>query len=111
LEHAGPEPPSIGELAAQHPDADVAGLLRLLAREGLVVAVGKDRYYEAAALAQEREKLVSLLTELGAATPAMLRERLGRSRKWLIPFLEWCDTQGITLRKGDQRVLGSAPRT
>ena len=110
LRRAGAEPPSVGELAALHPGSDVAGLLRLMAREGLVVAVAKDRYYEATALRGEQERIVTLLTELGAATPAALRERLGRSRKWLIPLLEWCDTQGITLRKGDQRVLGSARR-
>jgi len=110
LKSAGAEPPSVGELAAQHPGSDVGGLLRLMAREGLVVAVGKDRFYEAGALQAERERIVMLLTELGSATPAALRDRLGRSRKWLIPFLEWCDTEGITLRRGDQRVLGSAPR-
>jgi selenocysteine-specific elongation factor len=110
LQRAGGEPPSVGELAAEHPGADVAGLLRLLAREGLVVAVAKDRFYESGALKSEQERVVAVLTELGAATPAALRERLGRSRKWLIPLLEWCDTQGITLRKGDQRVLGSARR-
>jgi selenocysteine-specific elongation factor len=110
LQRAGGEPPSVGELAAQHPGADVPGILRLMAREGLVVAVGKDRFYEISALRAERDRIVTFLTEVGSATPAALRERLGRSRKWLIPLLEWCDTQGITLRKGDERVLGSAPR-
>ena len=109
LRQAGGEPPSVGELSAQHPGADVGGLLRLMAREGLVVAVGKDRFYEAGALRAERDRIVTLLTELGSATPAALRQRLGRSRKWLIPLLEWCDTQGITLRKGDERVLVSSP--
>ncbi len=80
-----------------------------MAREGVVVAVGKERFYETAALARERQRVVTLITELGAATPAAIRERLQRSRKWLIPLLEWCDTQGITVRNGDQRVLGSAP--
>ena len=110
LRAAGGEPPSSAELAAGHPGADVPGLLRLMAREGVIVAVGKERFYEAAALAEERDRVVTLLTELGSATPAALRERLGRSRKWLIPFLEWCDTQGITVRNGDARVLGSARR-
>jgi len=109
LQQAGAEPPSVGELAAAHPGADVAGLLRLMAREGAVVAVGKDRFYEAGALRSEQDRIVTLLTELGSATPADIRARLGRSRKWLIPLLEWCDTQGITLRRGDQRVLAGAP--
>jgi selenocysteine-specific elongation factor len=107
LREADAEPPSVAELAARHPKADVAGLLRLMAREGLVVAVGKDRYYEAAALNRERDRLVALLEELGSASPAAVRDRIGRSRKWLIPFLEWCDAQGITARRGDERVLAN----
>ena len=106
LADAGGEPPSVAELSARHPGADVPGLLRLMAREGAVVAVGKDRYYEAGALRGDVERLLGILKQEGAATPATLRDRLGRSRKWLIPFLEWCDTQGITLRRGDQRVAG-----
>lgn len=108
LREAGAEPPSVGELAGRHAGADVAGLLRLMAREGVVVPVGKERFYEAAALAAERDRIVTILTELGSATPAAIRDRLGRSRKWLIPLLEWCDAQGITERRGDGRVLGSA---
>jgi len=88
----------------------VPGLLRLMAREGVVVAVARDRYYEAGALRRDVERLVDILKKEGAATPATLRDRLGRSRKWLIPLLEWCDTQGITERHGDQRVLGSGVR-
>jgi selenocysteine-specific elongation factor len=107
LRDADAEPPSVSELAAHHPGADVAGLLRLMAREGLVVAVGKDRFYEAGALGRERDRLVALLEELGAASPAAVRDRIGRSRKWLIPFLEWCDGQGITTRRGDERVLAN----
>jgi selenocysteine-specific elongation factor len=107
LREADAEPPSLSELVAQHPGGDVGGLLRLMAREGVVVPVGKDRFYEAAALRAERERVVAVLRELGEATPAMLRDRLGRSRKWLIPLLEWCDAQGITVRQGDRRVLGS----
>jgi selenocysteine-specific elongation factor len=109
LRKAGAEPPSVAELATQHPGADVSGILRLMGREGVVVPVGKDRYYEVDALRSERERLEQVLRELGSATPAALRDRLGRTRKWLIPFLEWCDTQGITVRKGDERTLGSGP--
>ena len=110
LRGADAEPPSVAELSAAHPGTDVPGLLRLMAREGAVVPVGKDRFYEAGALARETGRIVTALTDLGSATPAALRERLQRSRKWLIPLLEWCDAQGITRRQGDQRVLGSARR-
>ena len=109
LEQADAEPPSVPELAARHAGSDVAGLLRLMAREGVVVPVGKDRFYEAGALARERDRIVTAVTELDPATPAAIRDRLGRSRKWLIPMLEWCDAQGITVRQGDRRVPGKWP--
>jgi selenocysteine-specific elongation factor len=107
LEKAGPEPPTVGELASRFEGQDVAAALRLLARQGTVIAVGPDRYYAAAALDLERRRLVSVLEEVGAATPAALRDRLGRSRKWLIPLLEWADREGVTVRQGDQRRLAS----
>jgi hypothetical protein len=56
-------------------------------------------------LQHEKERLVSVLKELGPSTPAALRERLGRSRKWLIPLLEWADREGVTFRDGDLRTL------
>jgi selenocysteine-specific elongation factor len=107
LEAADAEPPSIAELQALHAGLDVAGELRLLAQAGSVVPVGKDRYYAASALAQERERVVAILRELGTATPAQVRERLGRSRKWLIPLLEHLDREGVTTRQGDSRILRS----
>ncbi len=107
LKQAGAEPPSVQELAARHPDLDVHGTLRFLARSGQVVAVGKDRFYEAGALEMERQKLVAALAETGqGASASVLREKLGRSRKYLIPFLEWADREGVTVRQGDLRVVG-----
>jgi selenocysteine-specific elongation factor len=107
LREAGAEPPSVGELTQALPGVDVAATLRLLARSGLVVAVAADRYYERDALEQERRRIVGVLEELGAATPADFRDRTGRSRKWLIPLLEWADREGVTVREGDRRRLKS----
>jgi selenocysteine-specific elongation factor len=106
LGQAGAEPPTVAELAAALPGLDVPGLLRFLSREGRVVAVGKDRYYEAGVLKAERDRIVTALKELGPSPPAALRDRLGRSRKWLIPLLEWADREGVTVRQGDRRTLG-----
>jgi hypothetical protein len=34
-----------------------------------------------------------------------VRARVGVSRKFLIPLLEWADVRGITVREGDARRL------
>jgi selenocysteine-specific elongation factor len=38
-------------------------------------------------------------------TPAELKEVLGVSRKYLIPFLEFCDRKGVTERRDQGRSL------
>jgi hypothetical protein len=38
-------------------------------------------------------------------TPGELREVIGVSRKYLIPFLEFCDRKGITARADDGRFV------
>jgi selenocysteine-specific elongation factor len=39
-----------------------------------------------------------------AYAPAELRDMLGSSRKYLIPFLEYCDKIGVTRRESAGRV-------
>src|SRR2546427_3599189 len=47
-------------------------------------------------LAEFRAALEATLTELGSATPAELRDRLGLTRKYLIPLLEWARSEEHT---------------
>lgn len=42
---------------------------------------------------------------------AAFRDRLGTSRKYALAFLEYFDAEGITIRKGDVRLLGRRPQT
>jgi hypothetical protein len=42
-------------------------------------------------------------------TPAELRDVLGFSRKFLIPFLEFCDRMGITERRPAGRRVRARP--
>jgi selenocysteine-specific elongation factor len=104
LRRAGREPPSAAELEATH-GTDVVPLLRLLEREREVVPVEADRWFARPAL----EELIGLLrggmTPGREYSPADLREILGFSRKFLIPFLEYCDRHHITERRSSGRVL------
>ncbi len=95
-------PPSVAELERSTGRRDLQTLLRLAAARGRVEAVERDRYYTRAALDQFTGVLHDMARE-GAISPAAVRDRLGISRKFLIPLLEWADDQGITIREGDGR--------
>jgi selenocysteine-specific elongation factor len=98
------EPPSVGELVSRY-GSSVPGLLRFLERQGRIVQVESDRYYDRAAVDALIGRLRAGLDAGQIYAPAQLRDVLGFSRKYLIPFLEFCDRSGITERKGVGRVL------
>jgi selenocysteine-specific elongation factor len=97
--------PTVAELQREFSDPTVPALLAHLVREGSVERVDQERYALKQALEEFRRAVEETLRELGAATPAQFRDRLGLTRKYLIPLLEWADRRGITSRKGDTRVL------
>jgi selenocysteine-specific elongation factor len=97
-------PPSVAELEVSTGRRDLGALLRLAAAKGRVEAVERDRYYVREALDQFTGVLQDLGRE-GRIVPAEVRDRLGISRKYLIPLLEWADGRGITVREGDGRRL------
>lgn len=97
--------PTVAELEKEFSGEAVPALLAHLAREGSVERVDQERYALKQALEEFRRAVEETLRELGAATPAQFRDRLGLTRKYLIPLLEWADRRGITARKGDTRVL------
>jgi selenocysteine-specific elongation factor len=110
LRSAGVAPPSLTELKAQWGN-EVVALLKLLQKDGQVVQVGLEWWFA-------HEAMVTLLARLAAHvrpeaiySPSELREALGITRKWLIPFLEWCDTRGISRRSEAGRRFPSVPTT
>jgi selenocysteine-specific elongation factor len=102
LEEAGLTPPSVPELERQTGRRDVAAILHLAANAGRVEPVERDRYYARVAL----DRLIQVLQQSGvdqAIVPSELRQRLGISRKYLIPLLEWTDLKGVTWWEGGVR--------
>jgi selenocysteine-specific elongation factor len=100
----GLTPPSVAELEQRLGRHDVVAILKIAAGQGRVTAVERDRYFATPAL----DRFVAVVREVGAGgdiAPAALRERLGLSRKFLIPLLEWSDARGVTVRNGESRRL------
>ena len=98
------EPPSVGELVTRY-GSSVPALLRFLERQGRIVQVETDRYYDRSTLDAMIARLRAKLVPGQVYVPAQLRDVLGFSRKYLIPFLEFCDRNGITERRGEGRIL------
>ncbi|HEY5022088.1 MAG TPA: selenocysteine-specific translation elongation factor [Gemmatimonadaceae bacterium] len=100
----GREPPSVSELVSRF-GSSVPALLHFLERQGRIVQVETDRYYDRSAVEALIAKLRGALEPGRVYVPAQLRDVLGFSRKYLIPFLEFCDRSGVTERRGEGRVL------
>jgi selenocysteine-specific elongation factor len=104
LEDAGLSPPSVQELERHTGRRDVAAILRLAASAGRVEPVERDRYFARLPL----DRFVQTLREGRPdeeIVPSELRQRLGITRKYLIPLLEWADLKGVTSRDGGVRRL------
>ncbi|HEV7594367.1 MAG TPA: selenocysteine-specific translation elongation factor [Gemmatimonadaceae bacterium] len=101
---AGREPPSVGELVVRYGNS-VPGLLHYLERQSRVVQVETERYYDRDAVEALIARLRGGLAPGRVYGPAQLKDILGFSRKYLIPFLEFCDRIGVTERREEGRTL------
>jgi selenocysteine-specific elongation factor len=106
---AGHEPPSVVELQTRF-GPQTLSLLRHLERQKRVVHVEDSRYYAPDAVRELLRRLEGGMAGKGELAPTDLREVLGFSRKYLIPFLEYCDRQGYTSRQGSGRIWRGAPK-
>ena len=91
------EPPLDSEL-----DGDALALLRA---HGRAVRLGPAMHVHPDALADVTRRLVAAIERDGSITLARARDELGTSRKYAQAYLERLDADGVTLRRGDERVL------
>ncbi len=105
LERAKFQPPAKEELAESLalPPKTVTDMLKLMGKEGTLVRINDSMYITAAAY----KELISLLRAFFGKKPEMtvaeFRDILGTTRKYALPFLEYLDSNNITLRVGDVR--------
>jgi len=108
LQRAALSPGTVAELATEigiDPGVVRKALTKLVA-EGVIVRLGPDLHFDAAAVAEARAKIVGYLRENGTMLAKDARDVTGSSRKYILPLLEYFDAQGITKRDGDIRTLG-----
>jgi len=107
LSEAASSPPLLTDLIKQT-GADAGSAQRALSsleKQGLIIRINKDLYYEKAAFDLLFEEVKTLLQANGRAQASELKEAMGVSRKYAIPILEYLDSKNLTKRDGDSRVL------
>lgn len=107
LEKARFQPPSKEEVseALNVPIKTVTDMLKLLSKEGKLVRINDSMYITASV----HNEMLGILRSFYAGHPSMtvaeFRDLLGTSRKYALPFLEYLDSNKMTLRVGDVRKL------
>jgi selenocysteine-specific elongation factor len=64
--------------------------------------------FAARALDEARRRVQVALRERGTVTVADVRDLLGSTRKFVLPILNRLDAEGVTRRRGDDRIPGPA---
>jgi selenocysteine-specific elongation factor len=107
IKKGGSQPPVREELPALFgiTDKDAKDLLKLLADEGRVVRINDSLYLDKVVLEKIKTDLVKFLQEKKEIVVAEFRDIAKTSRKFAVPILEYLDSQKLTQRVGDKRVL------
>ena len=96
-------PPSLAEATRQAGAS--AEVVRALAQRGDIVRVGDDVAFTKAAYETAVAMVRELISDSGSITVAQLRDRMGASRRPVLALLEHLDSERVTRRVGDARVL------
>ena len=105
---AGINTPTLNELSTLLPEytpklleATFFALLNL----GRFVKIADNFFIHETVFEETRELLVTYLREHDIISVAEFRETAKTSRKYAVPFLEYCDSQNLTVRDGNVRRL------
>jgi selenocysteine-specific elongation factor len=80
-------------------------VLMLLVKDGRLIKVKEDLYFDTDAIEGLQRQLVDFLTINGEISTPQFKEMTGASRKYVIPLIEYFDSQNLTIRIGDIRKL------
>jgi len=101
------EPASLRDTEARH-GVSTDRLLDLLAhleREKKLVRAPGDLWYDKSAIDALRERVIEHIREHGELTTPDYKALIGTSRRTAVPLMELFDTEHLTVRRGDARVL------
>jgi selenocysteine-specific elongation factor len=80
-------------------------VLRALITLGQLSKIGEDVLFLPQIFNEMRQMVINQIQHAGSITLAELRDRFDTSRKYAVAVLEYLDQAGVTVRRGDARVL------
>ncbi len=105
---AGMNTPTLNELSTLLPEYTpkvLESTFYALLNLGRFLKIAENFFIHKTRFEEISDTLTTYLRENGTITVAEFRETAGTSRKYAVPFLEYCDTQNLTVRDGNIRRL------
>ncbi|MDR3090485.1 MAG: selenocysteine-specific translation elongation factor [Desulfobulbaceae bacterium] len=90
---------------ADYPEKRVREVLELLLRDGELVKISENLFYDRDVVDGLTARVVAHIREHGEIDAPAFKELSGLTRKFSIPILEYFDRVKLTIRLGDKRVL------
>lgn len=107
LEKSGFQPLTREELyqSLQMEQKKLTDILNIMSKEGSIIRINESLYITSTVYKNMIEKLKAFFSKKPEMTVAEFRDILNTTRKYALPFLEYLDSNKITLRVGDIRKL------
>ncbi|MFI5295044.1 MAG: selenocysteine-specific translation elongation factor [Thermodesulfovibrionales bacterium] len=105
LEKGGFQPPTKEEISSslKIEQKRLTDILSLMSKEGRVVRMSESLYMSTGVYNEMLSLLETFFKKKPEMTVAEFRDLLNTTRKYALPFLEFLDSQKVTLRTGDVR--------
>lgn len=108
LSASGFEPPRVQELAEKLSigPKQMEEVTAFLTRQGRLIKIKDDVYATDVMVSRLKDKVREFIAENASLAPADMKQIIGVSRKYAIPFLEYLDRIHFTVRVENVRKLG-----
>lgn len=104
-------PPKVREIchSLNLPEPYIRRLLKLVSKMGKIREISRDHFFPQETISEIAEIICDIaLKNDGKISVAQLRDRLNNGRKIAIEIMEFFDRNGVTLRRGDFRIVNSS---
>ena len=107
---AGVTVPEIDELLARYPSQApaVKQVISMLVEQGTLLNISAELYLHRDVFLRALDEMEKIQAECGVISLGDFRDRVGTSRKYALPILNYCDNKKLTRRTDDLRKLDQA---